>query len=65
MTDKFFRPKTKGEIYHKIDWEGMFQYVKEFPETVIPKTEIELLCKIATARALDHIYAYGLVTTEP
>ncbi len=65
MTNKFFRPVKKNEVYLKIDWEGMLQYIKENPETVVPKTEIELLCQIATARALDNIYYCGLVTTEP
>jgi hypothetical protein len=63
MTDKFFRPMKKGEIYHKIDWEGMFQYVKETPH-LSEGQEIELLCDIAKARALDNIYHEGLLTTQ-
>jgi hypothetical protein len=69
MTDRFFRPQTKGQIYYKIDWERMLQSVKELQykdglsEVEHDKRDIELLCKIATARALDNIYNYGLTTT--
>lgn len=67
MTNKFFKPLKKGQIYHKIDWEGMFQYVREldaesnYAMSVVE--EIELLCNIAKARALDNIYNCGLLTT--
>jgi hypothetical protein len=62
MTNAFFKPMKKGEIYHRIDWEGIFQYVKNLPNNTSPTIEIDLLYKIATARALDHIYNYGITT---
>ena len=54
----------KGQIYHDIDWEGMLQLVKETPNAT-PQEEIEIICKIASARFQDNAYNCGITTLDP
>ena len=61
MTDRFFKPMKKGQIYHSIDFEGMLQYIKEAtPLEADFQKEINMICKVIQARALDSLFQSGL-----